>query len=92
MSKKIAFPLTQSEGPVADKASQDYETAGHLKTLMDAHEIINNPEHMKRVHALSGRHKKALTSIKDLKDTYQNKFGTPMNNKKPDDGDGDESL
>lgn len=84
MSKKIRFPLTQSQGPVADKASDDYETQGHLRTLMDAEMIKADPEKMKKVHKLAGRHHKAIKSIKDLKDAYQDKFGKPHQDSAPD--------
>lgn len=53
----------------------DYETEGHLRTLMDAEKIKNDPDKMKKVHKLAGRHSKAIKSIQDLKDTYDEKFG-----------------
>lgn len=76
--KKITAPLTQSEGPVASKDDNDYETQGHMKTLMDAEMIKQDPEKMKKVHKLAGRHHKAIKSIKDIKDAYQEKFGSPV--------------
>lgn len=89
--KKITSPLMQSEGPVAAKAPEnDYETKGHLSTLMDAEMIKSDPEKMKKVHKLAGRHHKAIKSIKDLKDTYQEKFGQPAHGiatSKPSDED-----
>lgn len=90
MSKKTTFPMTQAMPKVADKADQDYEAASHMKTLLDAHEIASNPDHMKAVHALAGRHKKVLTSLKDLKDHYQTKFGQPAHSAPQSDDDGDE--
>lgn len=90
MSKKIAFPLTQAAGPVATKSEDDYQTQNHLKTILDAHEIMNDPVKLKRVHKLAGRHKKAISSLQQLKDTYQEKFGKPAQDGasiKDDDGD-----
>lgn len=58
-----------------NKAVDDYETQGHLKTLMDAEMVKMDPDKMAKVHALVGRHSKAIKSVQDLKDTYQSKFG-----------------
>lgn len=77
---------------------EEYETKGHISDLMRAHEIMNDPIKMKAVHALAGRHKKAISSIQDLKDTYQAKFGPKANKKSnnltslqnSDQGDADE--
>lgn len=58
------------------------ETEGHMHTLMQAEHIKSSPIKMKAVHKLAGRHAKAITSIQDLKDVYQQKFGmkkTPGN-------------
>lgn len=83
--KKTTFPLTQAM-PKPTQDDNDYETQGHLKTLMDAEAIKSDPAKMQKVHKLAGRHKKAIKSIQDLKDAYQQKFGQP----KPDsDGDYD---
>jgi hypothetical protein len=68
-----APPVDPTMGP-----SDDYETRNHLRTLMEAEDIKGDPSKMKRVHALAGRHQKALKSIKsvsDLKDLYDQKFG-----------------
>ena len=92
MSKKIAFPLTQSEGPVANKASNDYETQGHLKTILDAHEIMNDPVKLKAAHKLAGRHKKAITSLEQLKQIHQDKYGGTMQHGQPQDGDADDGV
>lgn len=91
MSKKIAFPLAQAAGPVATKSEEDYQTQGHLKTILDAHEIMNDPVKLKKVHKLAGRHKKAITSLQQLKDIHQDKFGKPAQDSagmKGDDEDG----
>jgi hypothetical protein len=91
MSKKTSFPLTQAMPSAASKSEEDYQTEGHLRTLMDAENIKSDPEKMKKVHKLAGRHKKAITSIRDLKNTYQDKYGQPSQKApKGDDDDGDE--
>ncbi len=59
----------------------DYETQGHLRTLIDAENIKSDPEKMAKVHKLAGRHADAIKSIRDLKDTYDHKFGS--GSKKP---------
>lgn len=68
--------LTKPMDPGKVAAPQDdYETQNHLRTLMDAEMIKMDPDKMKKVHALVGRHSKAIKSLQDLKDTYQQKYG-----------------
>lgn len=85
MSKKkeITEGLGQSIGVGAAQPEKDYETEGHLKTLMDAHGIMGDEEKMTKVRALAGRQHKALAGIKkvkvkstnDLRDLHNKKFG-----------------
>jgi hypothetical protein len=72
MAKKDKGLAVPASAPGMD---DDYETQGHLRTLMDAEHIKRDPVKMKKVHKLAGRHKKAITSIQDLKDTFNEKFG-----------------
>lgn len=68
----------------------EWETKEHLNTLMNAHKIMNNPVHLKAVHALAGRHQGAITAIQslgvppkstdDLKSISQAKFGPKKSN------------
>lgn len=67
--------LEQAMPSIAGKPSHDYETEGHLRTLMDAEQIKQDPEKMKKVHKLAGRHKMAIRSIQQLKDLHQSKYG-----------------
>ena len=55
--KEAAMPM------VDDK----WQAEDDLRTLMRAEEIKANPERMKAVHKLTGKHKKAIRSIEDLK-------------------------
>jgi hypothetical protein len=64
-----------AEAAALPKPDRDYETEGHLRTLMDAEMIKGDPEKMAKVKKLAGRHRKHITSIADLKDTYNEKFG-----------------
>ncbi len=91
MSRALDTPLSQSVGTeptAAVKPQDDFETKGHLQTLMDAEMIKQDPEKMTKVHALAGRHKMALEgiskpkNISDLKKISQSKFA-----KKPDGGE-----
>ena len=66
MAKKVTANLQQSVGESPDKGPSEYETQNHLRTLIDAHEIINNPDKMKAVHKLAGRHHKAVSGIRSL--------------------------
>lgn len=68
MAKKVTAALSQSVGDDPNKAPEKYETEGHLRTLIEAHGIMNNPVHMKAVHKLAGRHHKAVSGIKSLDD------------------------
>jgi hypothetical protein len=69
-----AMPSPDKEDP-ATREPDEWETRDHMQKLMDAHEIINNPVKMKAVHALAGRHNKAIKSIQDIKDYHQNNYG-----------------
>lgn len=90
-SKKVTEGLqstvsspTKEEDPV-----DNYQVQDHLRTLTDAHKIINDPEKMAKVHKLAGRHVKALAGIKnlpqpskiksidDVKAFAQKKYGAP---------------
>ena len=85
------------ESPKEDPVD-NYETRGHLETLIKAHGIKNDPAKMEKVHALAGRHKKAIEGlgeppeikggkVKSMADLKQraNSFGAPKS-----DNDGDE--
>lgn len=70
--------MTNLSGSTPMDDGDDYETQNHMDTLVKAHGILNDPVKMKRVHALAGRHGKAIQSIrsvKDLKNIYDEKFG-----------------
>lgn len=70
MSKKpTGASLGQAQPSIkGDKSTfEPYETEGHMRTLMDAHEVANNPAKMRAVHKLAGRHTKALSAIKSLR-------------------------
>lgn len=73
MRTKMSNPIDQPK--VKDPSEEDYETQGHMRTLMDAEMLKQDPDKMKKVHALAGRHMKGIKSIQDLKDSYQSKFG-----------------
>ena len=78
MKKLKEMPELKAQSPDDD----DFETEDHLKTLMRAEKIKGDTVKMEKVHALAGRHRKALDGIgpkkpknvKDLKDIYQKKY------------------
>lgn len=77
----LAGSVPEDEGP--EDIMDDHEAKMHLGTLMDAHGILNNPDKMKRVHALAGRHTgalKSIKSVKDLKNLYDEKYGNSSPN------------
>lgn len=61
-------------------SSHDYETEGHLDTLLRAHDIMHDEGKMKKVHKLAGRRKKAISSLDDLKAYAQKKYGPKQDN------------
>lgn len=63
-------------------SNDDWETKGHMNTLLDAHEIMNDPHKIAKVKKMVGRHKKAINSLRDLKDVANN-----YSNMKDEDGD-----
>ncbi len=76
MRTKLANPDDAKDLDKEDDIMNDYNAKDHLNTIMQAHSIMNDPEKMAKVHKLAGRHMKAITSIQDLKDTYDQKFGS----------------
>lgn len=97
---KIDSPLSQSVGDDPKKAPDKWETEDHMRTLIKAHEIINNPVHLKAVHKLAGRHRKAvgaITSLQQVRDISNAKSlakGKAQQGLDPlvDDDDGDEGA
>jgi hypothetical protein len=89
------MPKKKADAPLEIKPSageRDYETEGHLRTLMDAEVIKQDPEKMAKVHKLAGKHHKAIRSIQDIRAAHQEKFGPKKPGPKADpDGDGDNS-
>lgn len=86
MSKKDLMP-SEPKGPAKDGSEEDYEARNAMEDISRAHEHMANPEMMKRVHKHVGRKMKALQgikSIKDLKSTYDDKFGKGALKKKDD--------
>lgn len=74
MAKRKFEPESPADNPANDPM-KDYETQSHLDTIIKSHQILMDPEKMKKVHKLAGRHVKAIKSIQDVKDTLQQKYG-----------------
>lgn len=96
MAKKkmdMAYPATAAESH-KDGSPDDYEAKNALDDIMRAEEHKQKPDLMKRVHAHAGRKQKALQgirSVKDLRATYDRKFGSGRKDKSKvmdDDEDG----
>lgn len=60
---KILGASLENSIPKPSKQDMDYETEGHLKTLGEAADIMNNPAKLKRVHKLAGRKHKAVMGL-----------------------------
>ena len=79
---------TPSGAHLESNPDNDYETQGHLRTLIEAHGIMSDPTKMAKVHKLAGRHNKAITSIQDIKNA-RDSFGKKamvVNDADEDDG------
>lgn len=91
MAKNKVASNLQNTLPTPSKQEDpidNYDTQSHLRTLQEAHGIINDPDKMAKVHKLAGRHAKALAGIKqipaapaikstkDLEDYRNAKFGS----------------
>jgi hypothetical protein len=88
--RKKKFPAVEPVMAAPKPDDRDHEAESHLRTLMDAEMIKDNPDKMKRVKAIAGRHHKAIKSIRsvqDLKDEYDNKFGSRSTKRMMDDED-----
>ena len=64
--------------PKHDDPIDNYEVQGHLRTLQDAHGILNDPDKMAKVHKLAGRNMKALQGIKKVGAMADSDTGMPM--------------
>ena len=64
--------------PAPMSPEDEAEAKEHLGTLMDAEMVKQDPAKMAKVHALAGRHAKAITSVQGLKDAHNAKFGGKM--------------
>ena len=67
MAKKVTAALEQAQGDDPNAPPKPYETEGHLRTLIEAHQIVSDPVKMKAVHKLAGRHEAAVSGIRSLK-------------------------
>lgn len=75
------------KGEVASiSPDRDWESESHARTVMEAHEIMNDPDKMKAVHKHLKKKKKAMKSVDDLIKFRNDKYGA----KAPTDNDGDE--
>lgn len=98
-SEPVGGALAKSTKGMADQPNaqekldpmNDYETKGHLQTLMDAHHIMNDASKMKKVQKLVGSHKKAIRGIQDIRDYHNETYGTKSSlpGLKGQDADGD---
>jgi hypothetical protein len=86
MKKMKGNALAQS-APMASEKDMEMEDGMHMDTLMKAHELMTDPVKMKRVHALAGRKHKAITSLNDIKNALNEKFGPKAKKEGPAEGE-----
>ena len=82
----------QSEPKKPTSIGEDWDAKDHLRTLVDAHEVMNNPEKMKKVKKLIAHHKKTFKSIDEVKAYRQEKYGGVGGKPMANDHDGDEGM
>lgn len=75
MAKKSPEVAMPSPAPAKQDVMDDYDVKNHLDAIVKAHQVISNPKKMKKVHALVKGHKKAISSIQDLRDLSQRRYG-----------------
>lgn len=62
MAKKKVKESLPDDMPAMAKMD-DYEHKANLETIMKAHEIMEDPEKMKHVNKIAGRHAKILSGL-----------------------------
>lgn len=67
--------MAKDSKPIPAKMDHDYETEGHARTIVEAHQIMSDPHKMKKVMKHLKKQKKAISSVQDLKDHYASKYG-----------------
>ena len=83
-------PIGKTDKPKS--IGEDWDAKDHLRTLVDAHEVMNNPEKMKKVKKLIAHHKKTFKSIDEVKAYRQEKYGGVGGKPMANDHDGDEGM
>lgn len=71
LGKSSSMEMMDGKTPEMD----EHEVSEHLRNIIKAHEVMSDPEKMEKVHKLVGRHQKAITSLQDVEDYRQNKYG-----------------
>ena len=56
-----------------DEIMNDHTAKSDLATIIEAEMIRGHKDRMGKVHKLAGRHKKAITSLDDIKAAYADK-------------------
>lgn len=82
MAKKVTAALENSVAPAKDDLN-DYETQSHLRTLIEAHGIMNDAAKMKKVHKLAGRHHKAVSGIRSIAQLKEKRNELALNKSNP---------
>lgn len=78
---KTDMPTQTSPGEQNESDMQDGKM--HVQDLMRAHEIMNNPEKMAKVHKVIGHQASAVTAIKSLGDLKARATKNAMAKKAP---------
>lgn len=85
MAKKNSSPSV-TEVP---SHNDDWETKNHARTIVEAHEIMQDPKKMKKVKKHLQTQKKAINSVQDLVKFRQAKYGPGGSSPSEPDMDGD---
>lgn len=76
MSKLKGLKAPKASPTAIEPDQDDYKADSDFRTMLDAEQIKQDPDRMAKVHKRVGRHHKAIKSLQDLKDTYDEKYGS----------------
>lgn len=72
--KKMAGKNLAKTAAVSGEVGPDdkWKAESDLRTMMDHHEMMSDPERVKKMKKLVGRHNKAISSLAELRDVANN--------------------
>lgn len=75
MAKNKVKDVAKEVAPSISGPDDEWQAKSHANTIMDAHEIMADPDKMKKVKKHLHAKKKAMKSVQDLMDYRNEKYG-----------------